>query len=168
MECLPTLQHHYHDFPTSYLKQTALDSWYNFYFGLPYLSQESMNLSQLLLVYLYCLELSLTVLQNYGIAAFVNLWLSPLKHQKNEKATTTKYINKSLKKIIIDIFIRYILGWVYQDLRPLAPSVPKAHSQFEILLLKIFSLKLKQNQMIPAIIEKNQMFSLQENTLWFL
>ena len=39
-EYLPILQHEYHDFPTSYLKQAALDSWDNIYFGLPYLSQE--------------------------------------------------------------------------------------------------------------------------------
>ena len=46
---------------------------YYIYFGLPYLSQESMALSQLQLAYLYYLDLSLTVLQNYGITAFVNL-----------------------------------------------------------------------------------------------
>ena len=85
LECLPILQHQYHDFPTSYLKQTALDSWDNIYFGLPYLSQESMVLSQLQLAYLYYLELSLTVLQNYRIVAFANLWLTSLKYQKVEK-----------------------------------------------------------------------------------
>ena len=63
----------YHDFPTSYSKQVALDSLDNIFFGLPYHSQESMVLSQLQLDYLYYLELSLAVLQNYRIAAFVNL-----------------------------------------------------------------------------------------------
>ena len=46
---------------------------YNIYFGLPYISQGSMVLSQLQRAYLYYLELSLTALQNYRIAAFVNL-----------------------------------------------------------------------------------------------
>ena len=44
-----------------------------------------MVLSQLQLAYLYYLELSLTVLQNYRITAFVNLLLTPLKYQKVEK-----------------------------------------------------------------------------------
>ena len=48
-------------------------------------SQESMVLCQLQLAYLYYLELSLTVLQSDRITACVNLWLSPLKHQKVEK-----------------------------------------------------------------------------------
>ena len=43
------------------------------YFLLPYLSPELMVLSQLKRAYLYYLELSLTVLQNYRITAFVNL-----------------------------------------------------------------------------------------------
>ena len=44
-----------------------------------------MALSQLQLAYLYCLELSLTVLQNYRIAAFVFLRSTPFKKQKVEK-----------------------------------------------------------------------------------
>ena len=62
---------------TSYLKQMALDS--------SYLSQESMVLSRQQLAYLYYLEISLTVLQNNKITAFVNLQLTPLKCQKVEK-----------------------------------------------------------------------------------
>ena len=46
---------------------------YDIYFGVCYLSQESMVLSQLQLAYLYYLELFLAVLQNYKITAFVNL-----------------------------------------------------------------------------------------------
>ena len=72
-------------FSTSYLKQAVLDSSDNIYFGLPYLSQESMVLSELELTYLYYIQLSLTFLQTYRITAFVNFWLSPLKHQKVEK-----------------------------------------------------------------------------------
>ena len=49
---------------TSYLNQLALDRWDNMNFGLPYLSQESMVLSQLQLSYLYYLQPSLTVSQN--------------------------------------------------------------------------------------------------------
>ena len=52
---------------------TLISRLYNIYFGLPYLSQESMVLSQLQLAYLYYLELSLTVSQNYRITAFENL-----------------------------------------------------------------------------------------------
>ena len=43
-----------------------------------------MVFSQLQLIYLYYLELSLTVLQNYRTTAFASFWLSPLKHQKVE------------------------------------------------------------------------------------
>ena len=52
---------------------------YNIYFGLPYLSQESMVLSQLQLAYLCYLELplSLTKLQNYNLCKSLNL--TPLK-----------------------------------------------------------------------------------------
>ena len=67
-------------FSTLYIKQAALDSWDSIYFGLPYLSQESMFLSQLKVAYFY-LELSRTVLQNYRITAFLNLWLTPPKYQ---------------------------------------------------------------------------------------
>ena len=52
---------------------TLISRLYNIYFGLLYLSQESMVLSQLQLAYLRYLELSLTVLQNYRITAFANL-----------------------------------------------------------------------------------------------
>ena len=52
---------------------TLVSRLYNIYFGLPYLSLESMSLSQLQLACLCYLELCLTVLQNYRITAFVNL-----------------------------------------------------------------------------------------------
>ena len=51
---------------------TLISRLYTIYFGLPYFSQESMVLSQLQLAYLYYLELSLTVLQNYRITTFIN------------------------------------------------------------------------------------------------
>ena len=48
---------------------SKIDSWDNTYFGLHYLSQESMVLSQLELAYLYYLNLScsLTKLGNYNL-----------------------------------------------------------------------------------------------------
>ena len=44
-----------------------------------------MVLSRPQLAYLYYLEISLTVLQNYRITAFVNLRLTPLKCKKVKK-----------------------------------------------------------------------------------
>ena len=44
-----------------------------------------MVLSQLQLAYLYYLVLSLRVLQNYGITAFVNPSVTPLQDQNVEK-----------------------------------------------------------------------------------
>ena len=41
-----------------------------------------MVLSRPMLAFLYYLEISLTVSQNYRIAAFVSLRLTPLKYQK--------------------------------------------------------------------------------------
>ena len=64
----------------------TLNSWDNIYFGLPYLSQESIVLSQLQLVSLLILSWAFSYsLTNYRITAFVNLWLTPLKYQKVEK-----------------------------------------------------------------------------------
>ena len=59
-----------------------------------------------------------------------------------------------IRNSIIDIFIGYITDWVYQDLRPPATSVPKGNIKLEILLVKIFILKQKQNQIPQATIEK--------------
>ena len=50
-----------------------------------------MVLSQLQLAYLYYIEPSLAVLQNYRITTvFVNLWLTPFKYQKVEKQQQQK------------------------------------------------------------------------------
>ena len=75
--------------PISYLKQAALDSWGNIYFGLPYLSQESMVLSQLQLGYLYYPEisLSLTKLQNYSSSESL---INSSEVPKSRKTTITK------------------------------------------------------------------------------
>ena len=76
--------HWYYDLPTSYLKQVALDSWDNIYFGLPYLSQESMVLSQLLILS-WAFSYSLTKLQNYSLCeSLINSFEVP----KNEQVTT--------------------------------------------------------------------------------
>ena len=44
-----------------------------------------------------------------------------------------------------------------------ANSPSKGNSKFEIFIVKIFSRQQKANQILSAIIEKNQFFSLQEN-----
>ena len=56
---------------------------------------------------------------------------------------------------------------IYQDSRPLAPSTPKVNSKFEILLVKVFNLKQKANQIHPATIE-NINLCLFKNTASFL
>ena len=43
---------------------------------------------------------------------------------------------------------------VYRDSQPPPPSAPKGNNKFAILLVKIFSLKKKTNQILPAAIEK--------------
>ena len=68
------------------------------------------------LIYLYYLELSLTVLQNCRITAFVNL-INSFEVQKSGKATT-KLTRKSLKKRH-----RYIY-WVYHWLGNIHGSRP--------------------------------------------
>ena len=83
-----------------------------------------MVVSRLQLAYLYYLEISPTVLQNYRITAFVNLAKlqnyslceSPIysfKVPKSEKTTATKQINKSL----------WVSYWLdkFQSARPLRP-----------------------------------------------
>ena len=67
------------------ISKTGDFSWDNIYFGLPYLFQESVVLSQPQLAYLYYLQLSLTILQNYRITAFVNLSLTSLRFQNVKK-----------------------------------------------------------------------------------
>ena len=47
---------------------------------------------------------------------------------------------------------------VYQDSGSLAPSVPKGSSIFEMLLVKVFSLKQKRSQTLPNTIEKINFF----------
>ena len=59
-----------------------------------------MVFSQLQLAYLYYLELSFTVLQNYRITAFVNLWLSQMKQQKVENQQQ-KHQNYDLQKYLV-------------------------------------------------------------------
>ena len=47
--------------------------------------------------------------------------------------------------------------------RPSVPLNPKGNSKIETLLVKLFSLKQKTNQILPTTIKKVQVFSLQEN-----
>ena len=58
-------------------RTSSSESWNNSYFFLSCLSQQSIVLSQMQIDYLYYHEFSLTVLQNYIITTFVNLWLTP-------------------------------------------------------------------------------------------
>ena len=70
-----------------------------------------MVLSRPQLAYLYYLEISLTVLQNYRNTAFMNLRLTPLKCQKVKKQQEqNRKTNHS--KSIIDLFIGYLTGWL--------------------------------------------------------
>ena len=52
---------------------------------------------------------------------------------------------------------------VYQNSRPPAHSAPKCNSKFEILIVKIFSLKQKTNQILPTTTGKIK-FSLFKKT----
>ena len=57
---------------------------------------------------------------------------------------------------------------VGQDSKPPACLAPRGNRKCSTLHAKIFSLKTKkQNQMLPAAIEKNQLF-FPVNSLWFL
>ena len=44
---------------------------------------------------------------------------------------------------------------VCQDSRSLAPLGPKRYQQFEFLLVKVFSLKQKRNQILPPTIKQS-------------
>ena len=57
--------------------------------------------------------------------------------------------------------------WIYQDSRPSPPLGPKGNSKFEILLVKIFSLKQKTKSDTFSYYRKYHIFTLQENSLWF-
>ena len=61
-----------------------------------------------------------------------------------------------------------MIGWIYQDSGFSAPSSPKDNSKFEILSVKIFSLKQKAISNTSSYYWKNQIFTLAENSLWFL
>ena len=132
----------------------VLDSWDNIYFHLPYLSQEFMVLSQLLILS-WAFSYSLTKLQNYSLSeSLLNSTEVPKcgkKHQQNRSINQQKIIKNSALKNhdrYIYWFIEYISGWVrFTSSDPLisppsnSPSPHKGNSRFEILLVKIFSLK---------------------------
>ena len=120
--------------------------------------------SQLHPAYFYHLELSLSALQSYRITAFVNLWLSCLKHQNvenhHQQQHQQKLINKWLRK-----HHRYI-GYI--KIRSHRPSAPKSNSKFETFFETVFSLKQKMKSITPSYFRKDQILSLQQNSLWFL
>ena len=116
----------------------ASDSWDN-------ISQESMILSRQQLAYLYYLETSHTVLQNYRITAFVNLQLTPLKCQKVKKQQEQ---NRKINhwKSIIDISIWYLIGWVrFKAPGPFGPQKVTANLK---PCKNIQSKNKKQNQIL--------------------
>ena len=54
---------------------------------------------------------------------------------------------------------------VYQDSRPPAPLALKDDTKFEILSVKIFHLKQKTNQILPATKEKIKFFLFKKTAL---
>ena len=76
-----------------------------------------MILSQLQLAYLYYLELSLTVLQNYFCESLIK---SYSEVPKSGKTTTTKQINKSLKEH--HRYISWLYHWVSKIHGPRLPQ----------------------------------------------
>ena len=80
--------------------------------------------------------------------------------------TTTKWINELLKDSIIYIYIYiyiYIFNRYIKIYCPRSPS-SKCISKFEIILVKIFSLKQKNKSNTSTCYRKNQISSLQENS----
>ena len=111
-----------------------------------------MVLSQLQLAYFIlssAFAYSLKKLQNYSLCESL---IKSFEAPKSGKTTTTKYVNKSLKKHHIYIY------WVCQDSWPLAPLVPKGNTKFEILLVKIFSLKQKTKSNTSSYYRKKSNF----------
>ena len=76
--------------------------------------------------------------------------------------TTTKWINELLKDSIIYIYI-YIFNRYIKIYCP-SSSSSKCISKFEIILVKIFSLKQKNKSNTSTCYRKNQISSLQENS----
>ena len=66
------------------------------------------------------------------------------------------------------ISLSYWLGKIHSPSQPPVSSARKGNSKFEILLLKIFSLKQKTKLNTSSSYRKNQIFTFQENSLWFL
>ena len=129
----------------------ALDSLGTIYFGIPYLSQESMVLTQLILYWAF--SYSLTKLQNYSLCESL---IKSCETPKSGK-TTAKYINKSLKKHHGYIYWEYHWLGISIFTAP-ASSLTKRNSKFEALLVEIFSLKQTTKSNISSYYRKNQIF----------
>ena len=104
-----------HVWPTSNLKQAAMDTGDNIYFGLLYLFQESMVLSQTV-----SFSYNFTKLRNYSLCESP---INSFEVRKSEKSTTTKYMNKSLKKHHRNIYC--VPGWLGKIPSPRPPRPPK-------------------------------------------
>ena len=82
-------------------------------------------------------------------------------HQKVEKRQQQKSINKSLKK-----HHRYIYR-VYQDSRPPRPTKVTANLKSYNIQSKNIQSKKNTKWNTSSYYRKNQIFTLQENSLWF-
>ena len=69
--------------------------------------------------------------------------------------------------MIFNDLLNYCLE-VYQDSRPPALSAPKGNRRLGVLLVKVFSLKHKANQILSATTKKNFFLSFQESSVMFL
>ena len=114
-----------HEWPTSNLKQAAMDTWDNIYFGLLYLFQESMVFSQTV-----SFSINFTKLRNYSLCESL---INSFEVRKSEKSTTTKYMNKSLKKH--HRYIYCVLGWLGKIPSPRPPRSPKVTVNLKCYLL---------------------------------
>ena len=88
-----------------------------------------LNCSSLILSWAF--SYSPTILQNYSL---VNIWFSPLKHQKLEKNNKNKIDKKSLKKH--HGYICWVYHWLVITRFPALSDNSKDNSKFESCLQK--------------------------------
>ena len=126
-----------------------MDSWNNIYFGLPYLSQESMvffSTAAHLLILSWAFSYSPTKLQNYSL---MNIWFRPLKHQKVAK-NKNKIDRKWLKKH--HGYICWIYHWLVITRFPALSDNSKDNSKFESCLQKWVQNKKKTQILISLLL----------------
>ena len=100
-------------------------------------------------------------LQNYSLCeSLVNSSQVP----ESEKTTTTKQINKSLKKHPRDIY--WVSHWLGKIRISRSLWSSKGNSKFEILLVKIFSLEQKTKSITSSYYKKNLFFLFSKKTVY--